>query len=102
MQIKFLGNFRSRQTKVGTEVILANATINSNFYLMPKLKTSDGGLHLTIGHEPGHEQKLPTSLLTFPHLRKILKEKSTKIEEIYNNDYTSALVRFHTLLSFVP
>jgi len=53
---------------------------------MPKLKTGGGGLNLTIGHEPGHEQKSPPPLLTYPHLWKILKEKRSKKEKLYNND----------------
>jgi hypothetical protein len=48
---------------------------------MPKLKTGGGGLNPHIGHKPGHEQKSPPPLLTYPHLWKILKEKRSKKEK---------------------
>jgi hypothetical protein len=55
---------------------------------MPKLKTGGGGLNLGIGLKPGNEDKSPTPLLTYPHLWRILKEKRSKKEKIYNNDYS--------------
>lgn len=83
-----IANRADRSTRFKHHQVLANESANSNFYLMPKLKTSGGGLYPEIGLKPGRLTKSPPPLLTYPHLWKTVKEKRSKKEKLYNNGYS--------------